>query len=361
MYKQTNIKQKMKQIHILPVMAIAALMAASCSQDEIMNEQVRTGAAIEFDTYLGRDVQTRASVMDRAALQASTAGFAVFGEMYPETGGDPEYILNNEKVAYNADNNCWVYDNVRYWIPGHVYTFYAYAPKSDDGAVYSNPWKGGIDHCIEVYEGTDYIATDKQVNQTDKLDNGTPKTAVGTVDMPFKHMLSRVGFAIKSNVDAEAGITLNSVSLNMGWSDSFMTMAYLTWQGLKPVISLAYPFPTEPQDSNGGLEYLPSPIEYTLTGSQFSSDVISSTEIVNNSDAYLMLIPQSYNEPTIQVTYTVGDMEQVVTKRLEAGVFESGKAYKYLITLNMDVIEIVVDSEVKDWETEQQTDFDFTE
>lgn len=350
----------MKQIHILPVMAIAALMVAGCSQDEIVNEQVRTGAAIGFDTYLGRDVQTRASVMDRAALQASAEGFAVFGSMISatETSG-AEYILLNEKVTYDAGNSRWVYDNVQYWMPGKLYTFYAYAPKSDDSQVGEIPSEYGGGYRVIVYEGTDYIATDKQINQTDKLDNGMPKTAVGTVDMPFKHMLSRVGFSIKSNVDAEAGFTLNSVKLNM--SENFSTMGYLKWQGLKPIIVLNDPVPPIPQDDNGEIAET-VPVEYTLTGSQFSSNVISSTEIVNNNDAYLMLIPQSVStNPTLEVRYAVDGIEHVVTKTLETETLESGKAYKYLITLNMDVIEIVVDTEVKDWETEQQTDFSFTE
>ncbi len=51
------------------LLLLMALIVMSCSKDETTMGIPQESNAIEFGTYVGRDAQTRASVIDATALQ----------------------------------------------------------------------------------------------------------------------------------------------------------------------------------------------------------------------------------------------------------------------------------------------------
>ncbi|MFA6360125.1 MAG: fimbrillin family protein, partial [Dysgonamonadaceae bacterium] len=108
---------------------LMALIVMSCSKDETTMSIPQEGNAIEFGTYVGRDAQTRASIIDATALQ--TQGFGVFA--YYTNNGDyttsstPNFMWNT-KVSTAG----WTYAPIKYW-PNETtdkLTFFAYAPHS---------------------------------------------------------------------------------------------------------------------------------------------------------------------------------------------------------------------------------------
>ena len=67
----------MKKNFYLGFIALTALTVTSCSNDDVVMQSPDVNKAIEFGTYLGRDAQSRGTIMNGAALMAENAGFGV--------------------------------------------------------------------------------------------------------------------------------------------------------------------------------------------------------------------------------------------------------------------------------------------
>ncbi|MDD3356559.1 MAG: hypothetical protein PHP72_06550, partial [Dysgonamonadaceae bacterium] len=83
------------------LLLLMALIVMSCSKDETTMGIPQESNAIEFGTYVGRDAQTRASVIDATALQ--TQGFGVFAYYTNEgnytVGTSTPNFMYNTKVS----------------------------------------------------------------------------------------------------------------------------------------------------------------------------------------------------------------------------------------------------------------------
>ena len=67
----------MNKKYLMGFIACAALTVTSCSNDEVMDAALQQEAkAIQFSTYLGRDVETKGAVLTTDGLK--TQGFGVF-------------------------------------------------------------------------------------------------------------------------------------------------------------------------------------------------------------------------------------------------------------------------------------------
>ena len=127
--------------NLLGWLAMATMLVGTgCSSDDVVNDYSPQNA-IQFGTYVGRDAQGRASVIDTDGLK--TTGFGVFA--YHTAGNyantaKPNFMYN-EKVEFN--NKAWEYTPVKYW-PNNTadrVSFFAYAPyvetNADDNFVFS--------------------------------------------------------------------------------------------------------------------------------------------------------------------------------------------------------------------------------
>ncbi len=139
----------MKKVIFISALAIAA--AVSCTKSDIVD--TKFNEQISFQTYVGRDAQTKATVNDLDAIQAADKGFGVYGfytakaEYEPETGTKYNFnanLLTQEHVTYNG--TAWTYQNTKYWTNAEdFYTFLAYAPytlttsESKSGETFTGP------------------------------------------------------------------------------------------------------------------------------------------------------------------------------------------------------------------------------
>ena len=106
------------------LMGMAALVLASCTNDEVMN--MPSSKAIGFDAFVGNTTKV-VTPLDLNGLKGADGGFYVFGGY--ETVTD---VFENTKVTWkgNSENagGSWAYSPLNYWKVGESYKFAAYAP-----------------------------------------------------------------------------------------------------------------------------------------------------------------------------------------------------------------------------------------
>lgn len=236
----------MKKNHLFGMFAMAAFAFASCSQDEVVIQSPEVNKAIEFGTYVGRDAQSRGSVITQdgsdftdaqnnkvTTLSLEEKGFGVFAYYTDESkyvaatdgtdSASPCNFMYNTKVS-TAD---WTYSPVKYWPndPGDKLTFFAYAPYDDADNTNNGEGFDNILFNQQSIMNGDPIVTflvnnevkyqqDLLISNTDnrnKVKNQLPGDGVtvdAKVNFQFAHALSRIGFTVKAIVDeVDAGQT----------------------------------------------------------------------------------------------------------------------------------------------------------
>ena len=314
---------------------LTACMVCSCSQEEVVSE-VTTNQAISFDTYVGRNAQTRASVANKTTLEGSTEGFGVFG-YYTEdddwsSSATPNFMYN-QQVTYT--DGAWGYNPIKYWPDGKI-SFYAYAPYSESDYTLSTNTTTDAPTLTytmpdDVDDQVDLLISDKKLNQT---------IANPVVGFTFYHALSRIGFAIKAETNAldnATSVKITSITLSGKFAKS-------------DTVTLGTPTPTTPA-TWGTATLSATEIDYELTDEMLASASISPTTTptsLNSDEGYLMLLPQAYNTTGNELSLTMVYNLETTDTKLDGGKFsatytctaedievnfEPGKAYTFVFVL----------------------------
>lgn len=352
----------MKKVIFLAIAAAAVLTA--CSKSEVIDSKYGNDM-IGFETYLGRDAQTKASVADLNALKAETySGIGLYGFYTGKEVWGSSTTANlwaNEKLYWGTiteegtSTDAWVYTNTKYWTnEDDKYTFLAYAPWNhstltvstgddvkDPTVVYSVP--------TELADQIDLLYANDKVNTT-KKDNASG------VGLQLKHALSRITVKASENID-EYSYTIKAISLTgdfnskgtLKLSDNSWTVADADKKEQKyeflKTTKTAVVVPT-PKAAEGET---PAVTAYDFAGT-------------NN---YLMIIPADFSgenaEATLSITYSTtfdnhesNDMTKTLPVKTK---FEQGKAYALNLVFepNEDnAITFTVD--VTGWDTETQVE-----
>ena len=156
----------MKKIHYLAICLLATGLAA-CTQNEEISS-LENQKAITFDTYVGRDAATRASVIDVDDLK--TYGFGVFGYYTTSdwtTSATPNFMYNQKVSGAN-----WGYEPLKYWPATGKISFFAYAPHGT--GTLSDNTTAGTPTLI-------YTVPDAVGEQIDLLVAGAQKNKIGNI------------------------------------------------------------------------------------------------------------------------------------------------------------------------------------
>ncbi len=333
----------------LTLFAAAALAMTSCSKNEVIDTPAQQ--AIEFGTYTANAAQTKAAVMDEAALK--TAGFGVFA-FY--TAGNDYTAANTPNFMYNQevkwdDTKQWHYSPLKYWPnnPGDKVSFFAYAPFTAGKTWDAN---GTIAFTVntDITKQEDLVVAPGVMNQ--EKQNLTSK-----IDFKFQHALSRIGFKVAYAADqvnnggtlgTETEITLNSIKIESFYStgvlDMNKTLAIDAWTG------------SSSQD-------------FTLENTLLQNTKVTGTFTqVNTDNAYLMVIPQVSATHKITVKYTVVTTDSndntnknnsTIVNTINKDVtiaFEPTKAYTFNLLLGMNSVDITATYNGWNEQTEQQVD-----
>lgn len=305
----------MKKIHYLAICLLATGLTA-CTQNEEISS-LENQKAITFDTYVGRDAATRASVIDKTALQ--TTGFGVLG-YYTETAwaesATPNFMYN-QKVS-TAD---WTYAPLKYWPADGTISFFAYAPYDEDAELSANTEAGT--------PTLTYSVPNTVAGQKDLLVAGAQKDKTGDiVNFTFKHALSRIGFGVKlansTDFDDATAIDFSEITLSADF----------------------YPSATLTLDLEGDnvqwADYgTAASTTYTLSNTDDTTDNIAditslktTTTAINNESSYLMVLPQNFT--TNKMSITANFSLSTVDTNLDAGEFTADYSFTGDVALNLE-------------------------
>ncbi|MBQ2421963.1 MAG: fimbrillin family protein, partial [Flavobacteriales bacterium] len=118
---------------ILGFCAIATILMVGCAKDS-SNGEVPAGNAINFSTYLGRDVQVRSGILDDTNL-SDFGVFASYTQSADWTAASGFNFMFNQNV--NNSSGSWDYTPKKYWPTkqGEKISFWAYAPYKSGKAI----------------------------------------------------------------------------------------------------------------------------------------------------------------------------------------------------------------------------------
>lgn len=203
-----NLHNAMRSLTAATLIALSAV-TLSCTKTQIEPETPK-GPAIEFST---KDPWTKAP--DKAALEAMRKGsFNVWGWFRGTTNGHVfdatevyDATYNSETDSFSSTTPNWTYDpeNPRYWMNG-LYDFTAVYP-FDTPDVTFNPQTD--DKGNTILDGKPVLIIQDFNSSTQKdllvalntgIDGGNPPEYV---TLNFKHVLTKVYFKIKQNIEED--------------------------------------------------------------------------------------------------------------------------------------------------------------
>lgn len=250
----------MKKSIYLGIIALATLSLASCSKDEVV-ESVPQQPAIEFGTYLGRDITTRGTVWNDTAMKEASAGFGVFAfytgqkawASYNTTPTAPNFMYN-QNVEWVG--SAWTYSPKKYWpatqagADADKITFFAYAPmaSTSNGLAVSAKGATGTPTVTYTIDNTnldkmaDFVA-DALIDETKKA---TDSDALNNVNEPvvftLNHELTRVNITAQLdkttwNDSAAADKTKVNIKSIKFYGPGFATSGTYTFASINDVTS----------------------------------------------------------------------------------------------------------------------------
>ena len=372
---------------------LTALIVMSCSKDETTMSIPQEGNAIEFGTYVGRDAQTRASIIDAGTL--ATQGFGVFafysnesGNYYTNTTPPSNFTPNfmwNTKVSTAS----WTYSPIKYW-PNETtdkLTFFAYAPYSDGTqnniSNFTTNAAVGDPTLKFTVNGTTKDQSDLLYADAASLKNLGKQTIGGKVLFPFKHALSRIGFKVEvmsdvvnhdpttGEADTTGEGTVTSKDIDEATTVSVQKVELIGKFVKSSTFNFAAGSWTTPTDFTSATPAYSLDYNATPASSNFlntvAEKVTTSPAVLNTADSYLMIIPKEFTtDPAdalqIKVTYTVttadlalsgekSEIINVITSDPFAFTFEAGKAYSF--NLHLGLTSVKFSATVADWITDE--------
>ncbi len=359
----------MKKVLFFAIAAAAALTA--CSKSEVIDSKYGNDQ-IGFQTYLGRDAQTKAAITDNNNIRSvGIFGYYTGKNSWSGVEGSatPANLMNNTNLT-STDGTTWTYSPAKYWANDtDKYTFLAYAPyvSSETGA--TNPT--GLTIKSDAPATLTYAVSTTLSEQSDVLyafnpkdDDATVNTLIDMTKSPvslgLKHALSRITVKARAT-DKTFKYDIKNITLSGKFiASADLNLATGVWTGTKSTTDVNYVIYNNTADNTNGADGLGA--NWTDYATKNSAD-----ETVSNN--YLMVIPVEFSEDDVEgeggvKNYTDAAMLTVqYTKYFEgteSGVntvtfpvtydFEKGKAY----TINLDFMlddsnKIQFTVSVSDW------------
>lgn len=171
-------------------LAVAAM--TSCSNDELM--EVNTNNVITFESHVNKGT--------RAVTNTTTAGLTTF---YVFGSHGTTNVFNN--VAVTKDGGNWGYTNPVAWT-ANQYKFAAYATKNESEKLtisYDNTTGALTFSDVVANDANDIVAAAASVDNTGLANN--------TVNLTFKHLLSKVQFDI-TNGSSDYYVKISDITFN---------------------------------------------------------------------------------------------------------------------------------------------------
>lgn len=337
--------------YIFTAFALAAVVIG-CTKSSIVDVPEVQKTPITFETYTGKTPVTKATEVTTDILKESTKdapGFQVKAFL-PSDGTNPHM---NEPVWYTTSG--WEYDGTAYWPNDGKLNFVAYGLNA------------AIDFNGSQTSGT-YTVSPKVADQEDLIvavpQNTQEMPSEGKVELIFKHLLTRIGFTLKTTVQNEVNVYIKKIVLNGKFYESCTVdltagtpavsnqstdvTSYSLFDGTAYNIGATSGkynvFQANQVPESGVGIYANNTLE--LSSDPDITDAYAPIEDADPLDRYMMLIPGNDVKPiSVEIIYQLAGAEDqhVVMDLTAAGVlpftnFEAGKAYEFVIKLSTDAI-----------------------
>ena len=362
------------------VISLAAV-AIGCTKSGLIESPLTYEEEITFEPYTGRAPITKATVMDEAMLKAaesSNGGFHVVGfiendDVEGVEGTNDNVIDSTDPYLYrnviwnpNATTPAWEYQNAAFWPENKQLTFVAYG--LNGASAFTDDTD---DYTKLTFSVNPIVAQQKDLVISPKItDKQGDKVVVN-----LYHVLSKVGFKIETKGLAGSTASVKATVKNIRLKGNFKTggvfdLTNAVLQG-EPVTYTEAGTPT-----SGAVNYslFDSSYEFNATtgtnlpcfvtdgtnkvfnvyanakfnaGSSYSEPTASSTD---DSNRYMMIMPQTVENATIEVVYQLtGGIEQKAEIPLTQ-TFAPGKAYEFQFTISTVAVDFNVT--VENWTTQ---------
>lgn len=374
------------------VIALSAV-AVGCTKSGLLESPQTYQEPISFEPYTGKAPVTKATIAYDSDLQ--TSGFRVIGFKDGSNGIASTATPELKKwVSYNsaaaADTNPWEYTGAMYWPEDGTLSFVAYglnvngvtssSTRASDGDI--TPTDNDI---FEMNPGSDYTSFSYSVpgdvdEQKDLVISPMlPKMNGGTVSLRFYHVLSRIGFSLKTTGTDDINVIIknirftgtaattatfnlqNAVTLTETGEGEEKTTTVNYSRTLGTATSINYSlFDSEYEADNNTTGTYPSFIakssnnqtvtisnNYTFTAANFNPGKVTdipaanATESSTNKlDRYMMLMPGDVTNPTIEVIYQLADGDDMVAtvKLGDTYTFAAGTGYEFVFTVSTTAV-----------------------
>lgn len=333
------------------LIALSAV-AVGCTQSALLETPDLGGTEISFSPYTGRTPVTKATEVVTPASLSTAGGFQVYSFLHQVDQTSPILYLDNTNVYSEDGGATWKYNGVVYWpdtASESTLSFVGYSSNVVNKVAVVNgtgtdktPEKLTYTHPRQIDQQVDFLATNYLVGRS--LKNGN-----GTVQMQFHHLLSRVGFSVRTTTDKE--VYINSISLSGRMNET--AELYLknsvvspdvdvTSTALRPTLLL-----TGNRNSDVKYEYLNSqkPIK----------DANKDEGIKVAPGTYMMILPHTIkpgDDHFIEMKYQFGanGSEKTARAELEPGFeFKAGKAYELILEISTSSITFNVTVKETGW------------
>lgn len=385
----------MKKNLFLGFIACATLAMTGCTNDGVVAEGAKTQpTAIEFGTYLGRDVQTRGTELTTATLN----NFGVFASYtgqndYAAATATPNFMYNQE-VTKNGTN--WEYSPLKYWpsTQNDKVSFFAYAPFGTDanGITVSSQNKatGAPSVTVEIKGAKDMVDFVAGVQMNKAFDNGA--SADNTVAFSLQHEMSRVGISAKldkevysNDASKKTFVVIKDVQIDkVGDEGQFYNKATYTFSTTTSTRGTWDFGNATKSNADWNLAAILNKTSITAEGAISGNykTGVEGIKLTNDKAVslfkdkeYLFLIPASANggtgltagKATATISYDIVTEDSNLaagysltsatkTVNLPAGTLQQGAAYTYTFVIKLN--EVVLSATVSNWSDATNSDID---
>ena len=363
----------MKKLFFIAAIAGAALV--SCTKNELA-----PSATKQYELTFASPVTQVVTKADLApATYPEGTPFAVYADHHFKNyatesdftsymrGTDSKgVVVSNTKETFTLDgktfNNYWRPLTKYYWPMEGYLTFAAYSPNTASTFVTGYSIENGVTMAYTtpaVAEQFDLMLSDKAVDQvrTSMVENVTDQgvaTEYDGVHIAFKHVLSAVSFAVKTNQNYTNDgytITLNSLTLKNAFSEGHLTQ--FADGETQTTVNLTKVWSNVKTENTTGYAVCSSDVNLSTTAKTWA----------DAADADLVMIPQDLDhgegksKVVAEIIYTVyhedmGEDSITYTKSLPLATTAVGSwapSTRYLYTIIIGMEEIVFAPTVTDW------------
>jgi len=236
--------------------------------------------------------------------------------------------LYQAQATLATDNQTWeMTGGTHYWEAGKTMRFVGFATATGAGLDSTGVTVAG-------YPYLDYTVSETVADQEDLMtalsQPSTFSSTAGRVNMPFKHALTAIRFAIGDNL--EPGIVINRISLkNIARKGRVTIDDQVQWTNIETLT-----------------QFNIIDLNYTVPSSSAGAIIKSSTDTDAERKATLLMIPQQFTESqeaVVEIVYTDSNGAHTVSASLDGQTWLPGTAVTYMLSVNDNSLKYTFSAE----------------